>query len=283
MRLQQIIWRLHICFTLTLASCSGLLEREIKAQGIAEHAGFAKQIVSSGEFSLTTFHKLQDNNRALLVVYIEGDGFAFQRKGRLSTDPTPKSTFVLELATKDPHPSVIYIARPCQYLADDALKECGPKYWSTHRYSEDVIAAMNATIDQVSSDYKSIALIGYSGGGTVAALIAARRQDVAWLVTIAANLDHTFWTNLHQVTPLAGSLNAADYATSIQHLPQLHLAGATDKIVPFEVTKAFLNRMTNSAQVSATTVPKFDHECCWVRDWPELLCRFNGFTAYCAK
>ena len=272
-----------ICFTLTLTGCSGLPGRETKAQEIAEQAGFTNQTVSSGLFSLTAFHRLRDNNHDLLVVYIEGDGFAFQRKGRLSADPTPQSTVALELAAKDPHPSVIYIARPCQYLASDALKQCDPKYWSTHRYSEDVIAAIDSAIDHVASGYKSIALVGYSGGGAVATLIAARRQDVAWLVTIAANLDHKTWTDLHQVTPLSGSLNAAEYAASIQSLPQLHLTGEADRIVPFEVTEAFLNRMTNRTVVSVATLPEFDHECCWTRDWPELACKLNDFAAYCAK
>ncbi len=283
MGLQQIIGRWFIWFILMLTACSGLPDRETKAWGIAEQAGFTRQIISSGPFLLTTFHKLQDNNHTLLVVYIEGDGLAFQRKGRLSPDPTPKSTVALELATKDPHSSVIYIARPCQYLPEDALKKCDPKYWSTHRYSEDVIAAINTAIGHAASGYKSIALVGYSGGGTVAALIAARRQDVAWLITIAANLDHKSWTDMHQVTPLSGSLNAADYAASIQSLPQLHLTGGRDRIVPLEVTEAFLNRMTDRTRVSVRTVPEFDHECCWARDWPEPACRLDDFATYCAK
>ncbi|TSA49297.1 MAG: alpha/beta hydrolase [Nitrosomonadales bacterium] len=283
MGLQKIIWRWFIWFALTLTACSGFPDRETKALGIAEQAGFTRQIISSGLFSFTTFRKLENNNDDLLVVYIEGDGFAFQRKGQLSPDPTPQSAVALELAAKDPHPSVMYIARPCQYLPHDALKECDPKYWSTHRYAEDVIAAIDGVIDHAASGYKNIALVGYSGGGTVAALIAARRQDVAWLITIAANLDHQSWTNLHQITPLSGSLNAADYAASIQNLPQLHLTGAKDKIVPFEVTEAFLNRMTNHSRVIVRTVPQFDHECCWVRDWPEPACMLNGYAAYCVR
>ena len=283
MGLRLIVWHLLVGFIFMLTACSGLSDRGAKARGVAEQAGFTRQIIASGLFSLTTFHKLDKNNHALLVVYIEGDGLAFQRKGRLSLDPTPQSAVGLELAAKDSHPSVIYIARPCQYLLDDALKKCDPKYWSTHRYSEDVIVAINRAIDHLGSGYKSIALVGYSGGGTVAALIAARRQDVAWLVTIAANLDHKSWTDIHQVTPLSGSLNAADYAASIQNLPQLHLIGERDTNVPFEVTRAFLNRMPNHTWVNVRTVPEFNHKCCWVHDWPALACRFDDYAANCAK
>lgn len=276
---------LFLClgFTLTLAACGGIPDRQAIATKAAEQSGFTREIIPSGLFSLTTFRKQSDQDLALLVIYIEGDGFAFRRKGLLSSDPTPHSMLTLALAKKDPHPSVMYIARPCQYLPEDALKTCNPKYWSTHRYSEDVIVAVDSAISHAASGYKSIALIGYSGGGTIAALIAARRTDVAWLVTIAANLDHKSWTHLHQITPLSGSLNAADFAESIQHVRQLHLTGERDRVVPFEVTQAFLNRMTNHSRVSVKTIPEFDHECCWARDWPELACMLSGDASYCGK
>jgi hypothetical protein len=283
MRLQKTIFCLCACLTLTLAACSGIPDRQAMVIKSAEQSGFTREIIPGEIFSLTTFRKQTNQDIALLVIYVEGDGFAFQRKGLLSPDPTPHSMITLALAEKDPHPSVMYIARPCQYLTDDALKTCDPKYWSTHRYSEDVIASIDSAINHAASGYKSIALIGYSGGGAVAVLIAARRTDVAWLVTIAANLDHKFWTHLHQITPLSGSLNAADFAESTQHLRQLHLVGERDKVVPFEVTKAFLSRMTNHSRVTVKTVPAFDHECCWVRDWPELACMVNGDASYCVK
>jgi pimeloyl-ACP methyl ester carboxylesterase len=283
MKLRNVIWRTRawIFLASTLTACSGLADRETDSLMIAEQSGYTRQIITSGLFSLTTFRKQTGADRALLVVYIEGDGFAFQRKGLLSSDPTPRSMVTLGLAAKDPHPSVIYIARPCQYLPNVALKTCDPKYWSTHRYSEDVIAAIDGVIDLAASGYKRIALVGYSGGGTVAALIAARRQNVAWLVTIAANLDHKSWTTLHQVTPLSGSLNAADYAASIQNLPQLHLTGGEDKIVPIDVTKAFLRKMTNHSHVMVKTIPTYDHECCWVRDWPKPACVLGDYAASC--
>lgn len=278
-----MVYTLCIGLTLVLAACGGIPDRQAIAIKAAEQSGFTRKIIPGGLFSLTTFRKQTGQDLALLVIYIEGDGLAFRRKGLLSSDPTPHSMLTLALAEKDPRPSVMYIARPCQYLPDDALKTCDPKYWSTHRYSEDVIAAIDGAINHAASGYKSIALIGYSGGGTIAALIAARRSDVAWLVTIAANLDHKSWTHLHQITPLSGSLNAADFAESMQYVRQLHLTGERDKVVPFEVTQAFLNRMTNHSRVTVKTVPKFDHECCWARDWPELACMLGGDASYCGK
>src|SRR5690606_25959404 len=141
----------------------------------------------------------------------------------------------------DPGPSVLYIARPCQYLPCDLLKNCDPKFWSTHRYAEEVVSAINSVIDQIPA-YEKIRLVGYSGGGSIAVLIAARRQDIDWLITIGANLDHIFWTNLHNITPLSGSLNPADYATSIQNISQLHLSGEKDKTVPASVLHSYLEK-----------------------------------------
>ena len=283
MGLQKAVSCTCISLALVLTACSGIPDRQSLAIRSAEQSGFTRQVISSGSFSLTTFRKQSDQDRTLLVLYIEGDGLAFQRKGLLSPDPTPLSMLTLELVEKDPHPSVLYLARPCQFLPEDALKGCNPKYWSTHRYSEDVVAAMEGAIRQAAYGYKHIALIGYSGGGTIATLIAARRQDVAWLVTIAANLDHKSWTSLHQITPLSGSLNAADFAESTQHVPQLHLAAEKDKVVPFAVTRAFLDKMTNQTRVTVKTIPEFDHECCWSRAWPALACMPGGDAAYCDK
>ncbi|NIQ12880.1 MAG: alpha/beta hydrolase, partial [Candidatus Dadabacteria bacterium] len=77
--------------------------------------------------------------------------------------------------------------------------------------------------------------VGYSGGGTVAALIATRRNDVSSLTTIAANLDHAEWTRLHHISPLTGSLNAVNFIDKIENIDQLHFVGGKDKIVPKEI------------------------------------------------
>lgn len=278
--LQQFKRQLLICWIWFLPACTGMPDRSENADAIAQHSGLIKQVFNTGQFTLTTYSKKSDINPGKLTVYIEGDGYAFQRKNRISPDPTPKSPAALELAAKDPNASVLYIARPCQYLTQDLLNECDPKYWSTHRYSEEVITAINDVINQNLFGSK-IGLVGFSGGGSIAVLLAARRQDIAWLVTIGANLDHDFWTNLHDVTPLAGSLNPADYAAIIQELPQLHLTGEKDKIVPSTVTRAYLDKTTNHGNIRLKTIPEFDHQCCWVDIWPQPLCELDSI--YCSK
>lgn len=237
--------------------------------------------MDTGQFVLTTYRKLSGENTGILTVYIEGDGHAFERKNRISSDPTPRKPVALELATRDPNASVLYIARPCQYLTRELLDNCDPKYWSTHRYSEEVIAAINEVINQYQSPHVKIGLVGYSGGGSIAVLLAARRHDIAWLATIAANLDHELWTSLHEVTSLSGSLNPSVYGTAIRHIPQLHLTGEKDNTVPASVTRAYLDRVSDQGNIRTRTMAGFDHQCCWVEVWPQPLCEMNDF--YCTR
>lgn len=270
-----------ICWIWFLPACTGISSPPEIAENIAQKSGFTKKLVNTSKFVITTYRKSSDESTDILTVYIEGDGYAFQRKNRISSDPTPKTPIALELAVRDPNASVLYIARPCQYLTRDLLNECDPKYWSTHRYAEEVISAINDVINQNMSSYREIGLVGYSGGGSIAVLLATRRQDVAWLVTIGANLDHKFWTTLHDVTPLSGSLNPADIAVSIQNLPQLHLTGEKDRIVPVTVTRAYLDKADRHGNIQLKTMPGFDHQCCWADIWPQPLCELDSF--YCGK
>jgi pimeloyl-ACP methyl ester carboxylesterase len=270
-----------ICILCGLLACTGITGRSDIAENIAHQSGFTKKLVNTGQFILTTYSKSSGKNAEILNIYIEGDGYAFQRKNRISSDPTPKTPVALELAVRDPNASVLYIARPCQYLTRDLLNECDPKYWSTHRYAEEVITAINDVINQNMFSYKKTGLVGYSGGGSIAVLLAARRQDIAWLVTIGANLDLGFWTTLHDVTPLSGSLNPAYYAASIQKLPQLHLIGEKDKIVPASVSRAYLDKVVDKENIRFKTISGFDHQCCWADIWPQPLCDLDSF--YCSK
>ena len=78
---------------------------------------------------------------------------------------------------------------------------------------------------------KSVALVGYSGGGAVVALVAAGRTDVVKLTTVAGNLDHAEWTKKHMISPLSGSLNPADYWRRLVDIPQVHYVGGRDEII----------------------------------------------------
>ncbi|MBT8438098.1 MAG: alpha/beta hydrolase, partial [Gammaproteobacteria bacterium] len=165
----------------------------------------------------------------------------------------------------------VYLARPCQYVMP--ATGCSMKYWTSHRYAEEVVVATSEAISQIKKRHgvQKLELFGYSGGAAIAALVAARRDDVTRLITVAGNMDHEYWTAYHNVSPLSGSLNAADYAGQLQMIHQIHLVGDEDVNVPLEVINAYLNRIDRTGKVSVHEIPDYDHECCWAENWNRLL------------
>jgi len=263
---------------LAVAGCSNGLwigdNRELARSIAAEH-GFTEQRFDAGAFVLAGFARGLDGPADRLVVYIEGDGHAWLNRYNVSPDPTPWDPITLRLAVRDRASAVLYLARPCQYTSGEARRSCHPVYWTSHRFAPEVVESTSRAIDQAKrlSGAGSVRLIGYSGGGALAALVAARRSDVAGLVTIAANLDHAAWTRHHDITPLAGSENPATYAQTLQAIPQIHLAGGDDDVVPPAIVEAFVAPMTDRSRARIVVVPDYDHDCCWTRDWPHLLDR----------
>lgn len=262
-----------LLIAVSLTACAGPQQRRDTAQAISANAGFSRQAMDTGLFRLMLYYHVPQQRGQPLAVYIEGDGHAWKQKHQLSDDPTPMHPVGLQLATRDPGTAVLYIARPCQYLTENELRSCDKKYWSSHRYAEEVIHSVNAAVDWgvLKTGAAGIFLYGYSGGGTVAALVAARRRDVLSLTTVAANLDHALWTALHDISPLSGSLNPADETGKLKDLPQIHFAGSEDRIVPVRILDAYLARYEDSRNINPQVMPGFDHHCCWVDSWPELV------------
>ena len=207
-----------------------------------------------------------------MTVYIEGDGFAWRTRRQLSPDPTPRHPLVMSLATLDPSSNVAYLARPCQYQKDPD-PNCRPDYWSDRRFSEEVVGSMNQALDGLkrASSSQKIHLIGYSGGGAIAVLIAARRSDVASLRTVAGNLDPDGVFKHHHVPRLKGSLDPLAEAASLSALPQRHFTGTNDKTVPPFVTENFLKASGHSACVAITPVSGATHGSGWQEEWTRLL------------
>ena len=56
-----------------------------------------------------------------------------------------------------------------------------------------------------------VILVGYSGGGAIAVLLAARRLDVAGVITVSADLDLAYWTQRDGLAPLSGSLAVTSF------------------------------------------------------------------------
>jgi dienelactone hydrolase len=176
------------------------------------------------------------------------------------------------MALRDSKGAAAYLGRPCQYVHGVDARQCEKGYWTNRRFAPEVIEATSLAIDELKKTFKAskVVLVGYSGGGAVAALVAASRDDVVQLVTVAGNLDHRAWTTLHHVPPLAGSLNPPDAWPRLQSIPQLHLVGGMDPNVSELVVNAYADKFSLNLRPKVKVVAGFDHTCCWVDEWPQL-------------
>lgn len=162
-----------------------------------------------------------------LRVFIEGDGHAFVTASRASADPTPSDPVILRLAL---HDGAAYLARPCQYVTNS---HCRPVEWTDRRFSSEALASMTAALDDLKAraGAASMELVGYSGGGAMALLLAATRDDVDYVQTIAGNVSPTYWATSKGFTPLTGSLDPLIYRDRLARIPQRHLVGDRDKVI----------------------------------------------------
>ena len=208
-------------------------------------------------------------SNARVTVYVESDGAPWRFPDEPPSDPTPLKPLVLRMAIADPSPAAAYLGRPCQYLREADLRKCDPELWMRGRFSNEAVAAMSLAVDQIKRIYRAaeVNLVGYSGGGAMAALIAARRSDVSCLVTVAAPLDTRAWTDTLRVSRLDLSLNPADAADKLRNVRQTHFRGVRDKVVPLATSRRFLERVTGATVIDKET---FDHRCCWDDEWKDL-------------
>ena len=261
-----------IGLALVVAGCADgfpVPDRHLVAERIATAAGFRTEVVRTRPFILVARYRLSSPGRPL-TVYIEGDGLAWLSRGRLSDDPTPTDPVALRLAALDPGPNVVHLARPCQYVDDSA---CHSRYWSSHRFSENVVSAIDQAIEHFRKRIGAVAvhLVGYSGGGAVAALVAARRKDVASLRTLAGNLDHEALNRHFGVSPLTGSLNPADYAAALSRVPQHHFIGREDQVIPAFVAGSFARKAGDTRCIRISAIDGVSHEYGWPERWRKLL------------
>jgi pimeloyl-ACP methyl ester carboxylesterase len=231
---------LAIALSLLLAACAS--GGDIAGAGRLEPA-----VVKGPAFDLQTWRR--DDGSAPLTVYIEGDGFAYLDQNTASSDPTPRDAIGLRLAAADPGLAVLYIARPCQFVRDS---RCTPRDWTVDRFNERMVAAIDAAIGP---QQRKLILVGYSGGGVIAAQIATRRRDVERLITVAAPVDLDRWTRRLNLSPLG-------HAPIDVRVPHVAFAGELDARVPLDTAT-----LPGARQI---VVPGFDHRCCWAREWPRL-------------
>jgi hypothetical protein len=217
-----------------------------------------------------------------LTVYIEGDGAAWRVRQNPPRDPTPQNPIAAYLALADSGVFVAYMGRPCMYLDRGHLQQCPNALWTDARFSREALALSNEALNDLIERFKKealfepsrkllINLVGYSGGGVLAALLASQRSDVACLTTLASPLDIEVWAKLQRVAPLYRSLNPAYPEPKLSQVQQMHWYGAEDRIVPPQSLGRYHNwsPKLNRDQV-IQVIPNFNHRDYWVRDWQSL-------------
>lgn len=254
---------LRCCYSLIVSFMltSGCAQQTLVAQ--SDRYGFDHSVVRGDGFSHRVLHKAGVG--AVAHIYIEGDGRPWLNPRRIAANPTPQKPLMLELMALDPAPAA-FLARPCYFNLDDP--ECTSQWWTHKRYSLEVVESLNAALDVLAQDYEHIVLIGHSGGGTLAMLLAPRRSDVVAIVTLAGNLDTSRWVEYHNYSPLIGSLNPAAQAPLPETISQWHYLGDEDaKITPGMLLPMISAQPNTRLQV----LDDMDHTCCWASVWPGIL------------
>ena len=248
-----------------------LMSRAQTAAAIARQVNWEPQDFDTKPFLLRLYLPAVRRQNSQVTIYIESDGRSHVNRWATS-DPTPVDPIGLRLAAAKNSQASAYIARPCQYTLERDAARCHPAYWTNGRYDERVLTATSQAVDHIKSLFKArqVVLVGYSGGGAVAALLAARRNDVTLLVTVAANLDTEYWVNELKVGHLKGSLNPADFGRQLRRQRQIHFVGEDDKRVSPNVARSYVAKVDPTLIGSIRLIKDADHDCCWEDLWPSL-------------
>ena len=179
---------------------------------------------------------VRPGNGGTPILVIEGDGTAYGPGGIPNDDPTPVEPTAPKIATAlaraYPNSQIIYAARPCQFFSEAELRNCPKDLWTQGRFSAPVRAAYLALI----GNSKPV-IVGFSGGGVIAAHLAAEGKASA-LVTVGAPLALNQWASSNGITGFALEDDPLLKRGNIQ-VPERHIVGSNDRTVSPSVVDRF--------------------------------------------
>lgn len=217
-----MLFRLAILFIVcALSGCGGVFHMP---------DDFVYTPIATANYSIASWQKISSHT-APIRIYIEGDGHAFDGYGRPTSDPTPRSHMLRDMASHDNSPNVVYMARPCQFIMSD---NCSVTDWTSGRFSSRATDTMAAAIRNIANG-RPVILIGYSGGAMISGLVIEKYPDIdvkQW-ITIAGVLNHHDWTEYFGDSPLTESNDL----NTLPRVAQCHYLAAHDIIVPHALSE----------------------------------------------
>ena len=255
-------------FFATLLTLLGCTTPTSRLDELAKSHDFVRSVVRSHGYDHLVYTRNIANAKNVLHVYLEGDGSPWKYRVVTMPDPTPRDPLALRLMARDPAPAA-YVGRPC-YNGTSKHPGCDSSIWTSGRYSPKVVRSMSAVIATLieKHGFEEVRLIGHSGGGALAMLIAPKLRQVSQVVTIAANLDTDAWTTHHGYSRLYTSLNPARQPALPNRISQWHFVGGRDGVVPPALVKGYIRDQENALGIS---VQNFSHSCCWENVWGKVV------------
>jgi len=256
--------RLILLLIVVTASCA---TKPSRIPQIIAHYNLQEKTVSGGDYE----HKIYNNSTSAgdyVHVYIPGDGLPWIHGMIIASDPTSRNSLVLHMLGQDTNPA-LFLGRPCYYGLSES-RNCNSDVWTFARYSENVVSSMSTALNRELKSYypqKKVIIFGFSGGGALAVLMAARIPNTVAVVTVAGALNTDLWVKEHHYLAMNSSLNPYDMERFPEDILQFHLAGGKDDNVTAEITESYVERHGGEIW----RYPNYSHGCCWLDIWPGVL------------
>ncbi len=270
-----IFLRLKLLSLALIIFLSGCAQVDVQRNGLVHELGknSFEEIVDDTVLPIKAWYRI-GNTKTQVHIYIEGDGHAWNGRGRPSLNPTPENPVALKLALGDLNDNVIYIARPCQFITLPAEK-CHYTVWTSERYSDYQVEAIRGVVEGIIDPAQPAVLIGFSGGAYIARSLASGFENIAGIITVAGNINLEAFARYHHI-PQPDSSVLSD---SFFRFPQFYLTGENDRIISPQLTQDILKNYPANACYEHKTLRATDHSGPWYIPWKE----FEAFKYRCRQ
>lgn len=201
-----------------------------------------------------------------LIVILEGDGRPWLYATRIARNPTVDDPLLWNWFSQWSG-QALYLGRPCYFAPSLAQTDpaCAPYWYTNGRYSAAVVDSLQQALQRLAPN-RPLVLLGHSGGGTLAMLLAPELPHACAVVTLAGNLNVAAWVRAHGYSPLTGSLDPAREPPLPPRIGQWHLYSTQDRTIQASWILAEARRQ----HAHAIAEPASSHDRGWRPFWPQL-------------